>query len=107
MIQNTRRASRYGGWVHHLGDRPNEGLDTGRLLATTEDPGAVHIKGRQVGPCPATRVLVFDAGGTVRVRARAVVAYDPPCEPEKLVREVIWARCRVAVEPEAASRARG
>jgi len=51
-----------------LGDEPTEGLDTSGLLATAEDFGTVYVKRRQVGPCPATRILVFDASGTVRAR---------------------------------------
>ena len=62
---------------HHLLDQTIKGRDPVFSLATTKDPGVMHVQCGNVGPGSATKIFVFDAhGGAGAASAGGVLA--PP-----------------------------
>ena len=60
---------------HHLLDQTIKGRDPVFSLATTKDPGVMHVQCGHVGPGSAAKIFVFDAhSGAGATSARGMLA---------------------------------
>lgn len=85
MIQDTRRASRYGGWLMTWATRRSKGAMPVVASQRPKDFGAMDVQSGQIGPSATARVFVLDTGCAAPPHGQRGVTADPGLDARLLI----------------------